>query len=108
MCRLGIALGATDRSFMGLSGLGDLILTCTDNQSRNRRFGVYIGQGLSCEDALAKIGQVVEGYTMSKVIKDLKDKCNVQMPICTEIYEILYNNKSVKEAALSSRQQLSL
>ena len=107
MCRLGIALGATDRSFMGLSGLSDLILTCTDNQSRNRRFGVYIGQGLSCEDALSKIGQVVEGYTMSKVIKDLKDKCNVQMPICTEIYEILYNNKSVKEAALSllSREQ---
>ena len=71
MTRLGEALGSSQKAFMGLSGLGDLILTCTDNQSRNRRFGYYLGQGMSVEKALEKIEQVVEGYTMSKVVVDL-------------------------------------
>lgn len=101
MTRFGVALGATNRAFMGLSGLGDLILTCTDNQSRNRRFGYYIGQGLTCTQALEKIGQVVEGYVMSDVIKKLIDTYKVQMPICSEVYEVLYNGKSVKDAAAS-------
>ncbi|MBP5244145.1 MAG: glycerol-3-phosphate dehydrogenase, partial [Succinivibrio sp.] len=101
MTRLGLAFGATEKSFMGLSGLGDLILTCTDNQSRNRRFGFFLGQGLSCQDALNKIGQVVEGYTMSKVVRNLCDKTGVQMPICHEVYEIIYNGKSGLDAAMS-------
>lgn len=107
MTRFGIAMGATEKAFMGLAGLGDLILTCTDNQSRNRRFGYYLGQGMSCEDALNKIGQVVEGYTMSEVVKGLIDKYNVQMPICNEVYEVLYKGKSGPEAAMSllSREQ---
>lgn len=109
MTRFGVAFGATPKSFMGLSGLGDLILTCTDNQSRNRRFGYYLGQGLSCQEALDKIGQVVEGYTMSAVVKVLCDKLSVQMPICTEVYNVLYKGKSGREAAMSllSREQKS-
>ena len=107
MTRLGIAFGATQKSFMGLSGLGDLILTCTDNQSRNRRFGYYLGQGMSAQDALDKIGQVVEGYTMSEVVKGLCEKYNVQMPICSEIYDVLFKGKSGIEAAMAllSREQ---
>lgn len=107
MVRYGVTRGATERGFMGLSGLGDLILTCTDNQSRNRRFGFMLGQGLSPEDALNRIGQVVEGYTMTKVMKHLCELSEVQMPICNELYEVIYKGKSGKEAAVSllSRSQ---
>jgi glycerol-3-phosphate dehydrogenase (NAD(P)+) len=99
MIRLGVALGATERGFMGLSGLGDLILTCTDNQSRNRRFGVMLGQGLPAHEALEKIGQVVEGYTMTATVHKLISHMDLQMPICTELYEVLYNGKSGPQAA---------
>ncbi|MGN1280664.1 MAG: NAD(P)H-dependent glycerol-3-phosphate dehydrogenase [Succinivibrio sp.] len=109
MTRLGIALGATQKSFMGLSGLGDLILTCTDDQSRNRRFGFYLGKGMSCDDALEKIGQIVEGYTMSAVVRQLSEKLNVQMPICSEIFDVIYKGKCGRDAAtaLLSREQKS-
>ena len=60
--RLGTALGANPNTFMGMSGLGDLVLTCTDNQSRNRRFGIMLGQGFSAQTAMDNIGQVVEGF----------------------------------------------
>lgn len=99
MVRFGVARGASERSFMGLSGLGDLILTCTDNQSRNRRFGVMLGQGMRPDDALSKIGQVVEGYGMIPVMRKLAAQCGVQMPICSELYEIVYEGKSGKAAA---------
>ena len=101
MIRLGVSLGATERGFMGLSGLGDLILTCTDNQSRNRRFGVMLGQGLQASEALEKIGQVVEGYTMTKTLHKLilSMDMDLQMPICSELYEVLYNGKSGSQAA---------
>ncbi|MBO6258273.1 MAG: NAD(P)H-dependent glycerol-3-phosphate dehydrogenase [Succinivibrio sp.] len=107
MVRYGVTRGATDRGFMGLSGLGDLILTCTDNQSRNRRFGFMLGQGLDPETALTRIGQVVEGYTMTRVMKHLGEQSQVQMPICNELYEVIYQGKSGKEAAASllSRSQ---
>lgn len=99
MIRLGASLGASEHGFMGLSGLGDLMLTCTDNQSRNRRFGFMLGQGKTVEEALAAINQVVEGYHMVKVIKALADKQQVAMPICQEIYEVIVNGKSCKAAA---------
>lgn len=99
MIRLGVSLGASEHGFMGLSGLGDLMLTCTDNQSRNRRFGVMLGQGKSVEEALAAINQVVEGYHMVKVIKNLADKQQVDMPICQEIYAVIVEGKSCKAAA---------
>ena len=64
--RLGTALGANPNTFMGMSGLGDLVLTCTDNQSRNRRFGIMLGQGFSAQTAMDNIGQVVEGFYNTK------------------------------------------
>ena len=101
MVRLGLRLGATDRGFMGLSGLGDLVLTCTDNQSRNRRFGYLLGQGYSVHQALDKIGQVVEGINSTKEIYELATTYGVNMPICTELYEVLEHGKSGKDAAVS-------
>ena len=99
MIRLGVAMGATERCFMGLSGLGDLILTCTDNQSRNRRFGLLLGQGVAAKDALAQIGQVVEGYTMTDIVYRLGQKLQIKMPICEEIYAVLRQGKSGRAAA---------
>lgn len=99
MIRLGVALGAHERGFMGLSGLGDLMLTCTDNQSRNRRLGRMIGEGINAKQALDSIGQVVEGYHMVKVIVDLARRKGIDMPICSELYEVLVNGKSGHEAA---------
>ena len=69
MMRLGVALGANRETFMGLAGLGDLVLTCTDDQSRNRRFGLLLAAGAHSEQALAEIGQVVEGYTAAKAVR---------------------------------------
>ncbi|MBS9423363.1 NAD(P)H-dependent glycerol-3-phosphate dehydrogenase [Photorhabdus caribbeanensis] len=99
MSRLGTALGADPSTFMGMAGLGDLVLTCTDNQSRNRRFGMMLGQGISVEDAQNQIGQVVEGYRNTKEVRALADRVNVEMPIAEQIYQILYCNKNVIEAA---------
>lgn len=99
MIRLGVAMGATERGFMGMSGLGDLILTCTDNQSRNRRFGYMLGQGVSVKDALDKIAQVVEGYVMIPEVYKLAQKYNVQMPICSQLYEVICKGKPAKVAA---------
>lgn len=107
--RLGIALGALPETFMGMSGLGDLVLTCTDNQSRNRRLGIALGQGKNVADAMKEIGQVVEGYYNTKEVRTLASRYNVDMPICDEIYAMLYENKSPKSAAIAlmSRAQRS-
>ncbi|MBQ9273793.1 MAG: NAD(P)H-dependent glycerol-3-phosphate dehydrogenase [Succinivibrio sp.] len=101
MVRYGQALGATERSFQGLSGLGDLILTCTDDQSRNRRFGYLLGRGAAVQEALSRIGQVVEGYTMTYVMHEHGIRRGVNMPICQEVYEILYEGKDGRAAAAS-------
>ncbi|MGP1924822.1 MAG: NAD(P)H-dependent glycerol-3-phosphate dehydrogenase [Arsenophonus sp. NEOnobi-MAG3] len=97
--RLGIAMGAKPSTFMGMAGLGDLVLTCTDNQSRNRRFGMMVGQGMKTEEAEKKIGQVVEGYLNTKEVRTLAKRVNVEMPITEQIYQVLYANKNVLEAA---------
>ncbi len=99
MVRFGVACGARERSFMGLSGFGDLILTCTDDQSRNRRFGVLTGRGMPVNNALKEIGQVVEGYSMISVVKDLAFRMHLEMPICSELYEVLYCGKNCGDAA---------
>ena len=99
--RLGIALGADAKTFMGMAGLGDLVLTCTDNQSRNRRFGMALGSGNSTEQAMAEIGQVVEGYRNTREVHLLAARLGVEMPICEQIYAILYEGKPPKEAALA-------
>ena len=109
LTRLGVKMGAKPATFMGMSGLGDLVLTCTDNQSRNRRFGLALGNGLGIQEAMDEIGQVVEGYRNTKEVHILSQRMGVEMPICEQIYQVLYNNKPAKEAALTllSRDQTS-
>lgn len=101
MSRLGAALGADPATFMGMAGLGDLVLTCTDNQSRNRRFGMMLGQGMDVQSAQEKIGQVVEGYRNTKEVRELAHRFGVEMPITEEIYQVLYCGKNAREAALT-------
>ncbi len=101
MSRLGAALGADPGTFMGMAGLGDLVLTCTDNQSRNRRFGMLLGQGVDVQTAQDTIGQVVEGYRNTKEVLALAGRYGVEMPITEQIYQVLYQNKNAHEAALS-------
>ncbi|OBU09517.1 glycerol-3-phosphate dehydrogenase [Photobacterium aquimaris] len=99
MCRLGAALGAQAETFMGMAGLGDLVLTCTDNQSRNRRFGLALGHGSSVEQAQQDIGQTVEGYRNTKEVWLLAQRHQVEMPITEQIYQVLYLGKDAREAA---------
>lgn len=101
MTRLGVALGADPSTFMGMAGLGDLVLTCTDNQSRNRRFGMMLGQGMDVQAAQDKIGQVVEGYRNTKEVLALAQRYAVEMPITEQLWQVLYCGKDAREAALS-------
>jgi len=98
MMRLGVAAGANRETFMGLAGLGDLVLTCTDDQSRNRRFGLSLAAGRTAQEALAEIGQVVEGYAAAKAAHGVAKRMNVEMPLCTGIYRVLYENVPAKDA----------
>lgn len=106
MTRLGIALGANKDTFMGLAGMGDLVLTCTDNLSRNRRMGLALASGKGIEEAQKEIGQVVEGVLAAKAVWSVSRKLNVDMPICEQIYLILYENKAPQTAveALMGRE----
>lgn len=99
--RLGTAMGAKAHTFMGMAGLGDLVLTCTDNQSRNRRFGVMLGQGKEIEEAIKSIGQVVEGWYNTREVHILAEKYKVDMPICTEVFNVLFNGKSPLNATMT-------
>ncbi|WKX26558.1 NAD(P)H-dependent glycerol-3-phosphate dehydrogenase [Tatumella ptyseos] len=101
MSRLGLALGAQAETFTGMAGLGDLVLTCTDNQSRNRRFGMLLGQGKSVEDAQETISQVVEGYRNTKEVYLLAASVGVEMPIVEQIYQVLYCGKPTQDAAIA-------
>jgi glycerol-3-phosphate dehydrogenase (NAD(P)+) len=100
IARLGKVMGANPDTFKGLSGIGDLIVTCTSMHSRNRRFGILIGQGKSVEEALKEIGMVVEGYYTIRSAYDLSIKFNVDMPITRELYRVLYEGS---DAATSVR-----
>lgn len=91
MIRLGVALGAKQETFIGLSGVGDLVLTCTDNQSRNRRFGLALGMGRSAKTAENEIGQVVEGIRTTTEIFHLAHNKKVAIPICEQVYQVLHN-----------------
>ncbi|NMH60082.1 NAD(P)H-dependent glycerol-3-phosphate dehydrogenase [Alteromonas ponticola] len=101
LCRLGTKIGAKPETFMGMAGLGDLVLTCTDNQSRNRRFGLALGSGKSVDQAQQEIGQVVEGYRNTEEVRILSKRLGVEMPICEQIYAVLYEGKAPKDAALA-------
>ncbi|CUR53390.1 Glycerol-3-phosphate dehydrogenase [NAD(P)+] [Serratia symbiotica] len=99
--KLGFALGANLSTFMGISGLGDLILTCTDNQSRNRRFGIMLGKGITVKKSRDNINQVIEGYNNIKEVLILAKRYNVTMPVIEQIYQILYCNHNVKKSILN-------
>ena len=90
IARLGTALGAKSETFAGLSGIGDLIVTCSSMHSRNRRFGILIGQGKTVDEALAEVGMTVEGYPCAKTAYELAKKMRVEMPIIEATYGVLY------------------
>ena len=106
LMRLGVALGAQRETFMGLSCMGDLVLTCTDDLSRNRRMGLALASGMTVEQAKEEIQQVVEGVLAAEAVKEVADELGIEMPICNEIYRILYEDKPPREAvdALMRRQ----
>lgn len=96
--RLGTAMGAKVETFAGLTGIGDLIVTCTSMHSRNHRAGIYIGQGMSAPDAIARVGMTVEGYVATKSAYCLAQKYQVEMPIVNELYQVLYEGKEIHTA----------
>lgn len=98
LTRLGIALGAERQTFMGLSGVGDLILTCTDDQSRNRRFGLALGRGTTIEQALTDIGQTVEGLRTAREVHALAARLQVEMPICEQVYQVVAGHRTASKA----------
>jgi glycerol-3-phosphate dehydrogenase (NAD(P)+) len=98
MTRLGVALGAKSDTFMGLAGMGDLVLTCTDDLSRNRRMGLALAGGKTVDEAQEEIQQVVEGVLAAKAVRKVAEEQGVVMPICNEIYRILYEGVSPGEA----------
>ena len=98
MTRLGVAMGASEKTFGGLTGIGDLIVTCASMHSRNRRAGILIGQGKTADEAMKEVKQVVEGVYSAKAAKALAEKYGVQMPIVEQVNRILFENKSPKEA----------
>ncbi|MCT4598744.1 MAG: NAD(P)H-dependent glycerol-3-phosphate dehydrogenase [Vallitalea sp.] len=96
--RLGVAMGANVQTFNGLSGIGDLIVTCTSMHSRNRRAGILIGKGYSLDKALEEVKMVVEGVFTAKAALDLANKYNVEMPIIKKVNEVLFTGKDTKKA----------
>lgn len=98
--RLGVALGADRETFFGLSGMGDLIVTCTSMHSRNRRAGILIGKGYTPEDAIKEVKMVVEGFYTTKGAYLLSKKMNVEMPITCEAHKVLFEGKSARDAVV--------
>ncbi|MBQ8847304.1 MAG: NAD(P)H-dependent glycerol-3-phosphate dehydrogenase, partial [Lachnospiraceae bacterium] len=98
IARLGEAMGARYETFAGLSGIGDLIVTCTSNHSRNHNAGYLLGQGKSLEEAKKEVGQVVEGVNSAQAALALAKKYDVEMPIVEQVNAVLFENKEAKEA----------
>lgn len=98
MVRLGMALGGQRETFMGLAGMGDLVLTCTDNQSRNRRLGLALGMGKSIQTAQQEIQQVIEGLQTAKEIYHLAEHYQVEVPITEQVYNILHKGLGPQDA----------
>lgn len=97
IARLGIAMGGQFETFCGLTGIGDLIVTCASMHSRNRRAGILIGQGKSADEAMAEVKMVVEGVYSAKAAMGLSKKYNVDLPIIAEVNKILFENKPPKD-----------
>jgi glycerol-3-phosphate dehydrogenase (NAD(P)+) len=98
MMRLGEAMGGQRETFMGLAGVGDLILTCTDNQSRNRRTGLLLAQGKTLEQVREEIGQAIEGIRTAKEVVSLARQHGVEVPISEQVYRVLYENCPIEDA----------
>ena len=112
LIRLGTGLGGRRETFMGLAGLGDLVLTCTDDQSRNRRMGLALAQGLSVEEAKREIGQEVEGVITTRAVDAIAHRLGVEMPICNQVFGVLYEGRTPEQATRnllmrSSKAELS-
>ena len=107
MARLGVQLGGRQETFAGLSGMGDLIVTCTSMHSRNRRCGILIGQGKSFPEAAREVGAVVEGYYAAQSAMELSEKKKVELPIVRCVYEVLYQGRRPDSAVseLMSRKK---
>ena len=103
--KLGTAMGARAKTFSGLTGIGDLIVTCTSRHSRNRRAGILIGQGKTTNQVQEEIKMVIEGINTCRATKHLSDKMNVEMPITQEAYAVLFENKPAREATISLMQR---
>ena len=99
MARLGLAMGASTETFAGLTGVGDLIVTCTSMHSRNRRAGILIGQGKTAKEAMEEVGAVVEGYYAAASAWGLCQKMGVEMPLLQAAYEVLYNDAPPRHTA---------
>lgn len=96
--RLGVALGGQRETLMGLAGLGDLVLTCTDDQSRNRRFGLALGRGQDLAAARRSIAQVIEGASAAQEVRRLAQTLGIEMPITEQVYQVLYHGRAPREA----------
>jgi glycerol-3-phosphate dehydrogenase (NAD(P)+) len=109
MRRLCEALGGKSETVMGLAGIGDLVLTCTDDQSRNRRVGLALGQGQKLEATLAQIGQVAEGVGTAREVRNLAHRLGIEMPITEQVCRVLFENvpPQAAVAALLSREPRS-
>ena len=107
MMRLGAALGGRRETLMGLAGLGDLVLTCTDDQSRNRRVGLALARGAGLAEACAEVGQVAEGVYAAREVQALAAKCVIEMPITDQVCRVLYDGLPPRAAvqALLQREQ---
>lgn len=97
MTRFAAKLGADPMTFLGLSGVGDLIVTCSSNLSRNFRVGEALGRGMTLDEAVASIGQVAEGVKTIRLVKEKADELGVYMPLVNALYQMLYNHQSVKD-----------
>jgi glycerol-3-phosphate dehydrogenase (NAD(P)+) len=98
LTRLGLRCGAKKETFLGLAGIGDLVLTCTAQQSRNYHVGYELGKGRRLSEILAETQMVAEGITTTQSVRDLAGKEGVEMPICTEVYRVLYEDKNPEES----------
>lgn len=99
--RFGVALGADPMTFLGLAGVGDLVLTCTGGLSRNRRLGMMLAEGISMAEALERIGQVAEGVPTTRSVKAIADKIGIEMPITDQVHAVLFEGKNTQDALIT-------
>lgn len=105
MMRLGVSLGANTQTFMGLTGLGDLVLTCSDDLSRNRQFGRYLTQLGDIQQAQNKVGSTIEGLQALKTTLIIAKKQGIEMPICEQVYQVIYDDKKPQDAIKTLMQR---